>query len=538
MRWMERTEEEAGGKRATVEVMILVALVLFLLPEALVYAAPLVVTNLNDSGPGSLRQTIATAGPTDVIEFSVTGTIVLTTGELLVDKNLVINGPGADQVTISGNNTSRVFHITAGDVEISGLTIANGIAEEAGGGVYLLYPGTEGKLTIRKSVVRDCSTNLADPFYFGGGVTVLGEVELFLIDSSVLNNSAGQGGGIYSGWGATVTNTTVRGNKASSGGGAVLGGNVSVTRSNVIGNSAAEGAGLFLVPISSRRTFNVTNTTVSGNTIVEGSVGSGGGILSRGNLTLINSTLSNNSVPFRGGGIANGGTLRVIHSTISNNNAQAGGGVRSDGANSTVELTNTILASNTGGDCSTQTQVSSLGHNLDSDGTCVLTGTGDLSNANPMLAPLADYAGPTFTRALLSGSPAINHVPAASCELTTDQRGAARPQGLGCDIGSYEAGVPCTSLVDASYVGASSMLNLGLTVGAVQPGITWNLWLSLQNTTTRWWSIPIPVVDPPIRLKIPLAGFPNAGSIGFLSTMTTTGGGIVCSEWKTVDTTP
>ena len=55
-----------------------------------------------------------------------------------------------------------------------------------------------------------------------------------------------------------------------------------------------------------------------------------------------------------------------------------------------------------------------------------------------MIGALANNGGPTQTRALLLGSPAIDLVPLSSCTVSADQRGVARPQGAGCDSGSYE----------------------------------------------------------------------------------------------------
>src|SRR5438046_482619 len=78
------------------------------------------VTNTNDSGPGSLRQALADANDGDTIEFAVTGTIGLTSGELLVDKAITISGPGAENLAVNGNATSGVFHVTGGNVTISG----------------------------------------------------------------------------------------------------------------------------------------------------------------------------------------------------------------------------------------------------------------------------------------------------------------------------------------------------------------------------------------------------------------------------------
>src|SRR5438552_17389760 len=91
-----------------------------------VHANIITVTNTNDSGAGSLRQALSDANDGDTIEFAVTGTIGLTTGELLVDKSITISGPGANNLAIDGNAKNRVFHVTGGNVTISGLTITNG----------------------------------------------------------------------------------------------------------------------------------------------------------------------------------------------------------------------------------------------------------------------------------------------------------------------------------------------------------------------------------------------------------------------------
>ena len=113
-------------------------------------------------------------------------------------------------------------------------------------------------------------------------------------------------------------------------------------------------------------------------------------------------------------------------------------------------------------DCAGGTSsIMSLGHNLDSDGTCNLTDPTDLPNTDPMLGPHQDNGGPTWTHALLPGSPAIDAIPQADCtydddgdpgtpevRLFTDQRGVGRVhdiEGVGigvCDIGAYEV-TPC-----------------------------------------------------------------------------------------------
>jgi hypothetical protein len=160
----------------------------------------------------------------------------------------------------------------------------------------------------------------------------------------------------------------------------------------------------------------VTNCTVSGNWAV-----GGGGIA--GPATLTNCTVSGNSARIDGGGIL--GTVMLTNCTLSGNSAERGT------------------------DCSGT--ITSGGHNLDDDGSCGLTGPGDLSNIEAHLAPLGDYGGPSQTHALCTApgvphpsctaaSPALDAGDNAACPAA-DQRGVERPQppGGGCDIGAYEA---------------------------------------------------------------------------------------------------
>src|ERR1700746_497004 len=81
-------------------------------------ANTITVTNTNDSGPGSLRQALADVNDGDTINFPVTGTIGLTSGELLVDKAITISGPGTENLAVNGNAKSGVFHVTGGNVTI------------------------------------------------------------------------------------------------------------------------------------------------------------------------------------------------------------------------------------------------------------------------------------------------------------------------------------------------------------------------------------------------------------------------------------
>src|SRR5882757_9959299 len=91
------------------------------------YATTITVTNTNDNGVGSLCQALANANDGDTIDATgISGVITLTTGALLVDKSVTINGTGAGALAVDGNTTSRVFQTATGEtVSISGLTIRN-----------------------------------------------------------------------------------------------------------------------------------------------------------------------------------------------------------------------------------------------------------------------------------------------------------------------------------------------------------------------------------------------------------------------------
>lgn len=102
------------------------AIALLLYAVALpVHAATITVTNTNDSGPGSLRQALADANDGDIIGFAVTGTISLTSGELVNDKNIIISGPGPGLLTVARSQQAadfRIFNILPSHTaEIDGL---------------------------------------------------------------------------------------------------------------------------------------------------------------------------------------------------------------------------------------------------------------------------------------------------------------------------------------------------------------------------------------------------------------------------------
>ncbi len=231
-----------------------------------------VVSNNDDSGKGSLRAAFANVGAHGAITFApnVRGTINLTSGELLIDKNLTIIGPGANLLTVqrsaaAGTRNFRIFKIEPSVISaISGLTIANG------------------------------NTN-------AGG--------------------AGHGGGIFNGGTLTLSNSVISGNTAStsSGGGiSNAGGTLTIINSTISGNSAGDGFG---GGIYNGGSLTITSSTISGNNTATIDYGSGGGIFNHGGAAAIaNSTISDNIVEFRGGGISqSGGTLSATNTIIALN---------------------------------------------------------------------------------------------------------------------------------------------------------------------------------------------------------------------------
>jgi hypothetical protein len=99
-----------------------------------------VVTNTNDSGAGSLRDVIGCALTGETITFApalMNQTIILTSGEIAINKNLTISGLGKTNLTITGNNASRIFHLLPGNtVEIKNLSLKNATAVTNGGALY------------------------------------------------------------------------------------------------------------------------------------------------------------------------------------------------------------------------------------------------------------------------------------------------------------------------------------------------------------------------------------------------------------------
>jgi hypothetical protein len=192
-----------------------------------------VVNNNNDGGTGSLRFVIANVCTGSTITFApnVTGTIDLTSGELLINKSLTINGPGANLLAIrrssaGGTPTFRILNIASADVTaaLSGLTIASGNTSGNGGGV-----ANVGTLTITDSSI---SANVSGGGGSGGGGGIHNTGTLSVVGSTISGNQAsGYGGGICNAGTLNLTNSTISGNSATltGGGGIFYGGGISPT---------------------------------------------------------------------------------------------------------------------------------------------------------------------------------------------------------------------------------------------------------------------------------------------------------------------
>ncbi len=295
-------------------------------------------------------------------------------GDFDVTQDLSIRGAGATTTIINGQSIDRIFDIHgSAKLTISGVTITGGDTRDNGGGL---------------AVSRNASLAMSDAVVSG-------------------NSTNKNGGGLYNAGSLTMTNVMVSNNVAGTdGGGLNNAGIATLAKVTFAGNSAADGGG-----------------------ISHDGVGS--------TLSLINVTLSGNNATSDGGGLYAGEDASLQNVTIAFNKAgHSGAGVR--GFGSTVTMQNTLLASNRLANLTASNfsgDVTSLGHNLDSDGTALLSQTSDLSGVDPLLEELADYGGFTLTHALRYTSIAIDAGTNSGAPVT-DQRGAARDGAA--DIGAYE----------------------------------------------------------------------------------------------------
>ena len=394
-----------------------------------VNAAVFTVTKTADTNDGvcnadcSLREAVTAANNTvndDIIEFapavfSTAQQITLTTvvsgnRYLLITNNgtLTINGPGANLLTISGNNSDRIFQINANaNVAIRRLTITHGLGLWAGG---CLDNRGGTNTTLEDVIVFNCRVFVTDPIFTIGGGTIVNGGTMNIVRSSIQSGVVNRSQGVTNAFGGGIYNLT--------------------------------GATLKLISSS------VTNNTITG--------GNGGGIRNDGQLIMINSTVSGNEATDaqngNGGGISNTGVVNILHSTIAYNRAStSGGGVFTSEANNMFNSRNSIYSNNTVGanERDFNGTLISGGYNLIKDTTdTAITGdtTGNILNIDPLLQPLTNFGGLSYYHLLSQVSPAMDK--GKTFDIFNDQRGLTRPfddpdipnapGGDGADIGSVE----------------------------------------------------------------------------------------------------
>jgi hypothetical protein len=336
----------------------------------------------NNFGPGdlSLREAIFAISPGGTITFAseLQGVTSLSLGELAIEKSITIDGPSAKDLTISGNNTSRVFSIGSDAVVgIEGLTISNGFSNDRGGGIHVRSGGT---LNLTDVTLSNNQANNNNSFTSGGGIRNDGKLRI--TNSTLSNNQAESGGGIFNTGILEVNNSTFSNNAA--------------IRNGDAGLAAGAGGGIFTAKENGKfSSLSVTNSTFTGNSA------------------------------FYGGGIVNffnTSTVKIGNTIVAGNTSTSGMGA--DVFDTFVSLGYNLIGNGT----------SSIGFTNGVNGDIVGTSANPI---DPKLGLLQDNGGSTFTHALLKDSPAINRGN-PNLISDTDQNGRTRSQGGLPDIGAVE----------------------------------------------------------------------------------------------------
>lgn len=366
------------------------------------------VTSLDDSGAGTLREAIdAASGPVE-IEFAenLSGTINLAS-MLEIDENISIDGD--NRITIngtgSGGSTFTSFSVLGSSLSLNGLTITGGTGDAG----------------------------------YGGAIYVYSDASLRVEDCTFSGNSAGQyGGAIFADGGLEIINSTFESNNALEQGGAIW--------------------------VSSSTAATITGSTFVTNSVFSVSTDGYGGAIyvdSSTTIAITNSTFSQNSAKSQGGAVYSAfATASVVNATFyGNTTTQSDGGALYNN-NGDLDLANTILVDNlsngvgsdyAGSDPTTAvsnilTVVPSSGF----DGTNIAVG----SASEVINTTLADNGGPTMTFAIVTSGPALalnlgDNAAAINAGLIFDQRGEgfARIEGGEVDIGAFEYQYPAQTFV-------------------------------------------------------------------------------------------
>ena len=364
----------------------------------------------------------------DTVTIDITGAnenMIALDATLAVSSHIVIEGKG---FSVNGGG-NQVFNVTLGSLTVNDLTMTNGFSIGNGGAISVAGAA----LTLNNSVVRDSGAR-----GLGGGIYAL-DSDVTLTDSVISGNATEASAEDYppvevvedddqteegNGDGDAQTATEDEEIESQTESADQVEPTEAPEEADVAEAAGTYGGGLYFAGESS--SLVVDRSGVDSNSSPE----AGGGIyIASGSAAISNSTISGNSASVDGGGIYNAGESVLKHVTVVGNTAQNGGGIVDA---SVLQLYNSILSDNTGGDC-----VGSLNANLGNiirDNSC----NHDGSTADPnllLLAGLPMYYLPQ------EDSPAIDAAAAEHCS-PLDQRGIDRRPEL-CDIGAaeYQPGV-------------------------------------------------------------------------------------------------
>jgi hypothetical protein len=396
--------------------------------------------------------TASTNAAPDTIRFAagLSGRITLTQGELDIRSCVMIDGPGAANLTIDAQRHSRVFAVvqdpvSAGNnVTLDGLTITGGQATPSdGGGVFsdcgnltisnCILAGNSarnggGIFTGRDSGLTVSNCTLTGNFASGDGGGIETNGQLALSNSTLTSNTAGGSGGGIDNVGLLIpqmiTNSIISGNSAQFGGGISDGftdTTLTLSNSTLSGNSADDGGGIFN---DADDTLTLTNSTLFGN-----SAGTCGAIDNIGRATLTSVTVTGNVTAGTSGALLADflGQLLLHNSIVAGNFLGSPGGAADDLVGQGVSSNSSFNLIGSYDPLSSPAEIiNGVNHNL-------------VGVSNLMLGTLADNGGSTPTCAVLPGSPAFG-TGDPSLLGTTDQRGVVRVGNV--NIGAYQDAPP------------------------------------------------------------------------------------------------
>jgi len=372
---------------------------------------------------------------------------------------LTIRGAGMTSTSVEQTifpDPAGIFEASVGltEVVVEDMTLRGGFGED--GACLLTYAPT----AVERVTFTECRGN-------DDGGALMNFAPLVVRDSVFDQNSATNDGGALMTFDlATITDTTFSNNTAITNGGAIMPFEELILERVTLSGNRAGGSGGAMMSFAIVTATNCTFTDNEAGAVFPSSAG-----------VTPSAALTNT-----GGAIHAYEPLRLVHATLTANTAADGGGVFNAyrapvspvgvaTGPTAVELQATIVADNTPDDClddpfgTAVTPLASLGHVLDSDGSCVRAATGDQTAADPGLAALADNGGATETHALEPGSPAIDAA-GDDCAVATDQRGVARPMDGDengsslCDVGAFEVEGSATTTTTTTPGGTTTTTTL------------------------------------------------------------------------------